>query len=152
MTYVGEGVNKAGVNARVHTIIFSSNKYPCAYPGEDEKGMMKAPIRMVPSSSSYTLDDGSRLNYGNPFTIEYNVKVWFIGTLDPESIQWLWKDYNAIAVIYDQAQGGGSSTGYDSRGSYTSGLYPEPSTSTDNSLPYGERSYTTSSYPEASTS
>lgn len=54
------------------------------------------PIRVEPAGPRYKLDSASRLNYGKPYTVEYNVKVWFIGKVHPNSEWHLATDYNRI--------------------------------------------------------
>lgn len=125
MTYGGQGVNKRGVNARHHTIIYTSSK-PVAFPGEMEKGLTRKPIRVEPTNARHKLDRASRLNYAKPYTVEHNVKVWFIGKIHSESSWRLGTDYNQIHPsqqprgvpdgpdegYLDSAQGGSSTAEY----------------------------------------
>jgi hypothetical protein len=95
MTYGGQGVNKRGVHAKYHTIIYT-NKTAVAFKGEKEKGLTKKPIRVEPSGPRHKLDPASRLNYAKPYTVEYNVKVWFIGKVHSRSEWQLGADYNRV--------------------------------------------------------
>jgi len=95
MTYGGQGVNKRGVHAKYHTIIYT-NKTPVAFKGEKEKGLTKKPIRVEPSGPRHKLDLASRLNYAKLYTVEYNVKVWFIGKVHSRSEWQLGTDYNRV--------------------------------------------------------
>lgn len=62
-------------------------------PGEKEKGLRKPPIK-INCEKRHKLDNASRLNYTKPYTVEYNVKVWFIGQVAKESLWQLGTDYN----------------------------------------------------------
>ncbi len=55
--------------------------------------MTKVPIK-ISCSARHKLDDLSRLNYAKPYTVEYNVKVWFIGKVAAECLDTLAADYN----------------------------------------------------------
>ncbi|KAE9367944.1 hypothetical protein N431DRAFT_349432, partial [Stipitochalara longipes BDJ] len=85
-TYSGQGVNKTGVHAENHAIIYSG-KNPVALRGEKDKGLRMRSIRVEPETPRHKLDDASRLNYAKTYTIEYNAKVWFIGKVHKSS-QW----------------------------------------------------------------
>ncbi len=74
LTYSGQGVNKRGVHADQHAIIYSA-KRPVALRGEKEKGLTMRPVRVIPDTPRHKLDNASRLNYAKPYTVEYNVKV-----------------------------------------------------------------------------
>ena len=74
MTYSGQGVNKNGVHANHHAIIYSGKK-PIAFRGEKEKGLTMRSIKVTPDNPRHKLDDASRLNYAKNYTVEYNVKV-----------------------------------------------------------------------------
>ena len=63
--------------------------------GEWEKGLTKKPIR-ISCPARHKLDELSRLNYAKTYTVEYNVKVWFIGKVHEDS-QWILStDYNRV--------------------------------------------------------
>ncbi|PVH81153.1 hypothetical protein DL98DRAFT_587612 [Cadophora sp. DSE1049] len=91
-TYTGQGVMKKGVHASHHTIVYSGQK-AVRLPGEKEKGLRKTPIK-INCEKRHKLDNASRLNYTKPYTVEYNVKVWFIGQVVKESLWQLGTDYN----------------------------------------------------------
>jgi hypothetical protein len=74
MTYSGQGVNKSGVHAKHHAIIYSGKK-PIALKGEKDKGLRMRSIKVTPDNPRHKLDDASRLNYAKCYTVEYNVKV-----------------------------------------------------------------------------
>ena len=123
-TYSGQGVTKKGVHANDHTIIYSEEK-PFWYDGEYEKGMEKAPIK-IKCDRRHKLDKASRLNYAKQYTVEYNVKVWFIGSVEKDFLWQLTTDYNAAnpplqsrgvppvpAQTFSHAQGGAPLIGFN---------------------------------------
>lgn len=77
----GQGCGKWGVQAQDHAIIHTSQpKYV-----EGEPDLTKLPILVEPINSQHRLDPASRLNYAKVYTIEFNVKVWFIGKIAKDS-------------------------------------------------------------------
>ncbi|PQE16486.1 heterokaryon incompatibility protein [Rutstroemia sp. NJR-2017a BBW] len=94
MTYASQGTNKRGVNAKTHAIIYTEN--PTAKYGEMERGLTRRPIRVIPSEPQHKLDPASRLNYAKIYTVEHNLRVWFIGKLAPESEELVVTDYNQV--------------------------------------------------------
>jgi hypothetical protein len=146
-------VGKKGVKAKDHAIIYT-DKHPVMLPGEKKKGMTKKPIRMEPSGPRHKLDKASRLNYTKLYTVEYNVKVWFIGKIHEDSAYQLAADYNkdhpvVVAKGYPQpsqgeythsgAEAGVSSSQYG-QGSIT---YQQPYSSLPTTSPYIPRSFGT---------
>jgi hypothetical protein len=136
------------VHASHHTIIYSGKK-PIAFRGEKEKGLTMRSIKVAPDNPRHKLDDASRLNYAKAYTVEYNVKVWFIGKVSSDSEWQIRTDYNRIhppleikgvpapempdntyrssAVATNYAIGGGSAA------------YPESSTSYGSSYSMGSQ-------------
>jgi hypothetical protein len=53
-------------------------------------------IRMIPDSPREKLDSASRMNYAKIYTVEHNVKVYFIGRIAPKYEQQVVVDYNRI--------------------------------------------------------
>jgi len=51
---------------------------------------------MNPIDSRQKLDPTARLNYAKVYTVEYNVKVWFIGEIHPRSEPQLAMDFNRV--------------------------------------------------------
>ncbi|KAH8752618.1 hypothetical protein BGZ57DRAFT_912532 [Hyaloscypha finlandica] len=94
-TYSGQGVNKRGVHADHHAIIYSGRK-PVAFRGEKEKGLVMKSIKITPDNPRHIVDDASRLNYAKTYTVEYNVKVWFIGKVSSDSEWQVRTDYNRV--------------------------------------------------------
>jgi hypothetical protein len=148
-------VNKRGVHADHHTSIYSGKK-PVVFRGEREKGLTMRSIKVTPDNPRHRLDDASRLNYAKTYTVEYNVKVWFIGKISSDSEWQIRTDYNRVhppleikgvrppdtpddtyehaASATDYTTGGGysASAGYYSGGSsggtYNGGSYPTTAT------------------------
>lgn len=59
------------------------------------------PIEMIPENPKLNLDGASRLNYAKIYTIEYNVKVKFIGRVHPDCGYQVAADYNSIHSSID---------------------------------------------------
>jgi hypothetical protein len=97
MSYGKQGTNKSGVQAEHHAIIHTS-QHPVWLPGEKDKKppMTMKPIRVSVKDNQHKLDERSRLNYAKLYTVEYNVKVWFIGRISKECEAQLALDYNTI--------------------------------------------------------
>lgn len=96
MTYEGHGVGKAGIKKHHHTIIYTRKQPPSPTApempqrksdGSPEDGMQTNPIRVVPREKGIALDPMARLNYGNPITFDYGVKVEFFGRVHASSMQ-----------------------------------------------------------------
>ncbi|PMD21188.1 hypothetical protein NA56DRAFT_703875 [Hyaloscypha hepaticicola] len=77
-TYGRQGLTKGGATAEHHAAIYSEEEV--VFEGE---GLTKKGIRVVLFNPRDKLDATSRINYAKVYTIEYNVKVHFIGRLDP---------------------------------------------------------------------
>ncbi|PMD40903.1 hypothetical protein L207DRAFT_347188 [Hyaloscypha variabilis F] len=144
LTYSGQGLNKRGVHADHHAIIYSGKK-PVAFRGEKERGLQMRSIKVTPDSPRHKLDDASRLNYAKTYTVEYNVKVWFIGKVSSDSEWQIRTDYNRVHPpldlrglqpppdgqdeLFDYAGGGAAGTEYaTSYAGYTT-PYASPYTS-----------------------
>jgi len=178
-TYGEQGTNKYGVHATDHAIFYTDE--PVAFDGETERGLTKTPIRMVPYSPRHKLSKSSRLNYAKLYTVECNVKVWFIGKIHHNSEHQLSADYNVVhppieyhsepptitpeetsSYIWNATTYEGQSPNYPATtGSYHTGTASYPSTSSVTGTAYPDSTscqpnhpiYTTgqSSYPAAST-
>lgn len=120
-TYTGRGVNKSGVHAEHHTIIHTE-KEPWYADGEWEKGLTRTPIRAEPTSLRHKLDPMSRLNYAKLYTVEYNVKVWFVGKVHHRSERDLIADYNDV---HPPMTGGISTTIPEETTTYAGSQYPQ---------------------------
>ena len=79
LTYGYQGVLKRGVHPEDHAVVYSS-KTKGPYVLDQEEGLMtKHPIRIELFKADQKLDPLSRLNYAKLYTVEHNVKVFFIG-------------------------------------------------------------------------
>jgi hypothetical protein len=106
LTYGHQATKKRGLKPQDHAIIYTDGKSktkqkdseadPISPPKEieGEQKLRKKPIRVVPRTPRDHLDPLSRLNYTKIYTIEYNVKVCFVGTVHKESLNHLKRDYN----------------------------------------------------------
>jgi len=97
LTYRGQGTSKHGANAQDHAIIYTEvkgKKDQRVTELPHEKKLTKTPIRVEPRTPRDLLDPASRLNYAKIYTIEYNVKVCFIGKIHEESMKYFVRDYN----------------------------------------------------------
>lgn len=87
-TYGGQGVSRPGLNAperKRHAIIYASDMQP--YEDESENGMMtKKPIAVDTVNAEQKLDRMSRINFGMPTSVEWNVKVMHVGRIAQNSM------------------------------------------------------------------
>ncbi|TGO62523.1 hypothetical protein BCON_0019g00590 [Botryotinia convoluta] len=93
MSYEGRATSKSGVHPEEHAIIYTTPE-PRLVNNEDGSKMKFDPVKMIPDSSRHALDAASRINYAKIYTVEYNVKVWFIGHVDYACEQVVKKSYN----------------------------------------------------------
>jgi len=90
-TYGGRGLLKSGAHPEDHAVIYSSKPY--LQKGE-QVGLK--PVRVEIKDPLNKLDRLSRLNYAKPFTIEHNVKVFWIGRVARSDEQQVVTDYRLI--------------------------------------------------------
>jgi hypothetical protein len=87
-TYRGQGVMKYGMvkaEREAHSIIHANDTAP--YAREDERPfLIKKPIAVKMASKEQKLDKMSRINFGKPSSVEWNVKVMHVGKVAPDSI------------------------------------------------------------------
>jgi hypothetical protein len=99
-TYGSQGVSKPMLKKSEHGIIYSDDRYSLAreyeraIPGETP--MQQIPIRVNPDTPNQHLDPMSRVHYGKPYTIEYNLKVRSFGVVDPRSLGALLHQYREV--------------------------------------------------------
>ncbi|KAF7956934.1 hypothetical protein EAE96_004258 [Botrytis aclada] len=93
MSYEGRATSKSGVHPEEHAIIYTTPE-PRLVTNEDGRKMKFDPVKMIPDSSRHALDKASRINYAKIYTVEYNVKVWFIGRVDRASEPIVIRSYN----------------------------------------------------------
>jgi hypothetical protein len=95
LTYGKRATTKPGSQGWDHAVIYT--KDPVLYEGED---IRKKPIRAIPRTPRDKLAPQSRLNYAKVYTIEYNVKVLFIGEVHKDYLHQLRADYNNTQGYY----------------------------------------------------
>ncbi|KAM3068126.1 hypothetical protein ACMFMG_011175 [Clarireedia jacksonii] len=134
MTYGQQGTKKHGVHPSHHAIIYTDQ--PRLLQGEDPVRAMKQPVKVIPNGPQHKLDSASRLNYAKVYTVEHNVKVWFIGHLAKESGVHVAAGYNEenphISCPSDLPAGGTNNTVSYTQGSSSFTGYSAPSQSTGN--------------------
>ncbi len=90
MTYGGQGTLKYGADPEDHAVVYTSK--PQYIEGEDR--IIKKPVRIELKDPKEKLDPTSRLNYGKIYTVEHNVKVFFIGQVARNHEQTVATDFN----------------------------------------------------------
>lgn len=76
-----------------HAIIYTGKGPPRELDGEDSLG--KDPIEVVPKTPRDKLGSDSRVNYAKIYTVEHNVKVFFVGRIAPQSERRFISDFDA---------------------------------------------------------
>ncbi|KAK6381106.1 hypothetical protein LTR65_001047 [Meristemomyces frigidus] len=88
-SYGGQGVSKNNMIKAEHGIVYIGKVAPSAQLEElarrGESGMQPVAIRIDPDDPTQKLQEMSRINYGKVYTIEHNVKVHSVGTVNRES-------------------------------------------------------------------
>jgi hypothetical protein len=82
-TYSGRGLLKPGFHQEdwdSHAIIYMDNTHPWA-SAEEANLMTKKPIAVRAASSDQKLNKMSRLNFGRPYSVQWNVKVMNVGKI-----------------------------------------------------------------------
>jgi hypothetical protein len=138
MSYEGRGINKLGIHAVDYAMIYTSHEPKHL---EGEAGMTKAPIRVIPSSPQHKLDPASCLNYAKVYTVDYDVKVWFIGRIHPDSE---WSLTEAFNEVHPPMQARDRATGLESA---TAPVYT-PGGSSSNQAQYATK-YTQAPFPSS---
>ncbi|PMD40895.1 hypothetical protein L207DRAFT_529192 [Hyaloscypha variabilis F] len=93
-TYQQQGAMKAGAQAHHHAAIYSGNEV--VIEGEN---LTKKGIRVEMFFPNEKLDPASRINYAKVYTIEYNVKVFFIGRVPSKYVVRLLGDYQSTQCL-----------------------------------------------------
>lgn len=114
MSYGGRGTAKYGVHKEDHAVIYTGSE-PTLLPGETP--LLLSPLKVKPISPEHKLEKASRLNYAMVYTVDYNVKVWFIGQIHRDSEYSLSVDYNRIhppfpPVGFNPSQPSSNDSGY----------------------------------------
>jgi hypothetical protein len=87
-TYGSQGVMKHGLGIaerEAHSVIHGSDTAPYAREAE-RPFLVKKPIAVKMASKEQKLDKMSRINFGKPSSVEWNVKVMHVGRVVPESM------------------------------------------------------------------
>lgn len=81
-TYMHQGCRKRGVKPAKHGIVHQFGTKPRLLDGEPPLDFH--PIRMHIQAAGERLARESRVNYSKLLTVEHNVKVFFIGYIEPQ--------------------------------------------------------------------
>lgn len=101
LTYGYQGVLKPGIHPEDHAVVYSSRREG-PYILKGEEGLMtKDPIRIEMDNPSERLDPLTRLNYAKLYTVEHNVKVFFIGRVAKTYERTLMVAYNEAHPPFD---------------------------------------------------
>jgi len=94
LTYNGQGTLKHGVKAEDHAIIYTGAVAPPPLPGENK--ISHRSVRVENDGARGNLAPASRVNYSKVYTVEHNVKVWFIGRIHKDSVATFFEDFKLI--------------------------------------------------------
>ena len=99
VNYGEAGVGKMGVKKSDHSIIHTTKSPPTPFemerPRRDEKGM-RQPIRVDSDDRTTALPYLSRLNYGEVYSIDHNIKLKPFGRVNSESREVLLGQFNKV--------------------------------------------------------
>jgi len=77
LTYQHQGPSKAGINREDHAYIYMVDQPPKRF----KNNLVNEPVVIKGKSPRDKLDADSCINYAKIYTVEHNVKVFFIGQL-----------------------------------------------------------------------
>lgn len=80
-------------NRHEHGVIYTGKSAPDT---RNEPGLQPGSIRVNPDEKNAVLDPQSRINYGKLYNVEYNVKVKNFGSLSPEYLDVLMRQFSAV--------------------------------------------------------
>ena len=92
LTYNHQGTGKSGAKGGEHAIIYTGDRPPKELKGE--RALKNSPIEMKPNTPRDKLSPDSRVNYAKIYTVEYNVKVLFIGRVATSSQRKFMTDFD----------------------------------------------------------
>ncbi|KAF4637804.1 hypothetical protein G7Y89_g282 [Cudoniella acicularis] len=92
LTYQGRGTQKSGAKADEHAVVYIGNRPPEIV---EEPPLKNKSIRIQPVSLREKLHPKSRVNYAKIYTVEHNVKVFFIGEIHRNSERTFREDFDA---------------------------------------------------------
>jgi hypothetical protein len=81
-------LKKAGAEPEHHAVIYTGKE-----PNSESENLTKRAIKVEVYNQKEKLDPKSRINYAKVYTIEYNVKVYFVGKVHPEYLHRVIGDY-----------------------------------------------------------
>ncbi|GAO19955.1 hypothetical protein UVI_02051810 [Ustilaginoidea virens] len=84
LTYGGKACNKHGVKPAKHGIVYEHGHKPHMVSGEPKLGF--PPVQATITEDGERLSKESRVNYSKLVTIEHNIRVFFIGSIMPNSL------------------------------------------------------------------
>ncbi|KAK5091688.1 hypothetical protein LTR05_001873 [Lithohypha guttulata] len=86
-TYGGRGLLKSGLSEddiNAHAVIYDTDKGPKYFKNEPRSNKREIAVVTVKNAS---LDPASRVHLGNPYDVEWNLKVMDIGQVVPEDLE-----------------------------------------------------------------
>jgi hypothetical protein len=101
LTYANQGVLKRGVHPEDHAVVYTDKKNGPSLLHGEEGLMTKDPIRIEMTTPAEKLDRLSRLNFAKLYTIEHNIKVFFIGRVAKIHERALMEAYNETHPPFD---------------------------------------------------
>ena len=107
-TYGGRATTKKGLNQSEHTIVYTGEQAPARIRGETK--LLLHPVNVIPVNQEMRLDPLSRVNLGETYPVEHNVKVKEIGRVNPAHLKRLigyWKritDWEPDAIVPTESQ------------------------------------------------
>ncbi|KAF8860706.1 hypothetical protein BDZ45DRAFT_672419 [Acephala macrosclerotiorum] len=93
LTYKHQATTKGGVKHESHAIIYTGPDPPLPLRGES---LILQPVQMVGKTHRDVLLPESRINYAKIYTVEHNVKVFFIGWIAEWSQRRLLTDFDEV--------------------------------------------------------
>ncbi|KXJ86596.1 hypothetical protein Micbo1qcDRAFT_236887 [Microdochium bolleyi] len=90
-TYGRQGCAKHGVHPEDHGQVYDDRyQIPDLRPHEPRLGFEPLPVTILPQVADLeTLDESSRVHYVKLYTVEHNIPVQFIGTINPDFLDYL---------------------------------------------------------------
>ncbi|KAH7385006.1 hypothetical protein BKA64DRAFT_748480 [Cadophora sp. MPI-SDFR-AT-0126] len=86
-TYGGQGSLKPDVRAQDHVAVRISTNDPPPTPRSTEEDSQKTPLGIIVEDSEEKIDPMTRINFGQVFTIQHNLKVAKVGRIHPTDIE-----------------------------------------------------------------
>lgn len=100
VSYSGRGVSGSQVLKSDHAIIYTGNSPPDPLPAElplrGETGMRPVPIRVTTDDRGERLERMSRVNFGKVTTVQHDIEVRSIGSVNRDSISALASQFSNV--------------------------------------------------------